>query len=310
MLAMDRTRFRIGDWVFDPATGDLLEGGPGRRLEPQPARVLAMLADHAGELTTRDALRESLWADTNVDFDQGLNYCIRQIRSALGDSAEAPRYIETLPRRGYRLVAPVERLAPAPPPPPDRSAIRFGIPLAFVLGAITLFWFGPAGRVAERRAEQDRAREEATNRLASPAGRAAGIVLAERPLRLAVLALESPEDPELATRLERLLGDLVVDFTAIGADDLGVVGPVTTGAWVDSARPQTEIGAELGVDYVLSASARRGDEGTFVQLIRIPDGAHLFATRFPAGTDLEAIRGTVTEGALTAIEQDAERPLR
>ena len=307
---MDRKRFRVGDWVFDPATGDLLEGGPGRRLEPRPAKVLAMLADSAGELVTREQLRDRLWGDTSVDFDQGLDYCIRHILSALGDDAAEPHYIETLPQRGYRLIAGVERLAPAPPPVPDRSGRRMAISLAFVLGAITIFWFGPAGRVADRRAEQDRAREEAVNKLASPAGRAAGVVLAERPLRVAVVALEAPGDAELTERLQRLLDGLVIDFTAVDATQLGVVGPVTSGDFVDSTRPQTEIGAGLGVDYMLSARLRAGEDGAFIQLIRIPDGDPLFATRFPADTDIDAIRNTVAAGALTAIEQDSERALR
>jgi TolB-like protein len=215
-----------------------------------------------------------------------------------------------LPRRGYRLIADIEPLGPAPPAPPDRSMARLALSLVVVLGSIAIFWFGPASRVAERRAEQDRAREEAANRLASPAGRAAGVIIAERPLRVAVLALEMPDDSARGSRLQRLLEDLVVDFTDVGSDDLGVVGPVTTGAWVDSGRPQSEIGAELGVDYVLSASVSGGEQGTFAQLIRIPDGARLFATRFPEGTDLEAIRTTVASGTLTAIEQDSERPLR
>jgi len=302
-----RTRFRIGAWVFDPATGDLIEGGPGRRLAPPEARLLTLLADAAGEWLAGDRLRDALGEHTPADLDHG----IRQLRLALGDDPAAPTCVESQPERGYRLIAEVEPLGPAPAPAPDRSAKRLAVSLAVVVGAITLFWFGPASRVAERRAEQDRAREEATNRLASPAGRAAGVVLTERPLRLAVVAIALPEDAQLARRLTLLLDGLASDFTAIDADRLGIVGPVTSGTFVDSARPPAEIGAALGADYVLSAGIRAGgEEGAFAQLIRVAGGDPLFVTRFPADTDVEAIRGTVAAGVLAAIEQASEQSLR
>ncbi len=78
------------------------------RLQPQPARVLAILVTHAGDVVTRDTLRQEVWSDgTFVDFERGLNFCVAQIRSALGDAADSPRFIETLPRRGYRFIAPI-----------------------------------------------------------------------------------------------------------------------------------------------------------------------------------------------------------
>jgi TolB-like protein/Flp pilus assembly protein TadD len=111
-------RLRIGPVVFDPETGELRGEGTASRLPPQPARVLALLARRAGEIVTREELRRLLWGDdTFVDFEQGLNFCVRRIRSALGDEAERPAYIETLPRRGYRLIAPVEEVAATGMPP-------------------------------------------------------------------------------------------------------------------------------------------------------------------------------------------------
>ncbi len=101
-------RYRFAEYEFDATTGELAGPGGHRRLEPQPARVLAQLLGRAGELVTREDLRREVWPDTHVDFDQGLNYCIRQIRNALGEAADSPEYLETLPRRGYRFIAPVE----------------------------------------------------------------------------------------------------------------------------------------------------------------------------------------------------------
>ncbi len=107
-------RARFGLFEFDAAAGELTREGVPVRLQPQPARVLAILVAHAGEVVTRDTLRQEVWNDgTFVDFERGLNFCIAQIRSAVGDSADSPRFIETLPRRGYRFIAPVERLGPA-----------------------------------------------------------------------------------------------------------------------------------------------------------------------------------------------------
>jgi eukaryotic-like serine/threonine-protein kinase len=110
---------RFGMFELDLRTGELRKGGLLVKLQQQPFKVLSLLAGQAGELVTRDDLRREVWGgDTYVDFDQGLNFCIKQIRSALGDQADAPRYIETLPRRGYRFIAPIEAVAVEPPPEP------------------------------------------------------------------------------------------------------------------------------------------------------------------------------------------------
>jgi Tfp pilus assembly protein PilF/DNA-binding winged helix-turn-helix (wHTH) protein len=88
-----------------------MRGGQVIKLAPQPFRILALLIDQAGTLVTRAALRETVWGtETVVDFEHGLNTCIRQIRHALGDDAEVPRFIETVPRLGYRFIAPVTSL--------------------------------------------------------------------------------------------------------------------------------------------------------------------------------------------------------
>lgn len=104
-------RAQFGPFVFDPASGELWRDAVPVRLQPQPGRVLAILVERAGTLVSRDELQQQIWSDgTSVDFERGLNFCIAQLRSALGDSADAPRYIETAPKRGYRFVAPVTPL--------------------------------------------------------------------------------------------------------------------------------------------------------------------------------------------------------
>src|SRR5918994_111798 len=101
-------RCRFGLFEFDFRTGELRREGQIIKLSPQPSRVLALLLARPGELVLREDLRKALWGeDTFVDFERGLNFCILQVRAALGDSAENPRFVQTVPRKGYRFIAPV-----------------------------------------------------------------------------------------------------------------------------------------------------------------------------------------------------------
>jgi DNA-binding winged helix-turn-helix (wHTH) protein len=104
-------RFRFGGFELDPETCELWREGRPVPIQQQPARVLALLIDRPGALVTREEIRQYLWgASTFVEYDESLNYCIRQIRLALDDAARAPRFVETLPKRGYRFIAPVTRV--------------------------------------------------------------------------------------------------------------------------------------------------------------------------------------------------------
>src|ERR1700736_2399476 len=116
-------RIRFEGFEADLHTEELSNSGRRVRLPQQSFRVLAMLLERAGQLVTREELRARLWpAGTLVEYDQGLNVAVNRLREALGDSAEAPRFIETLPKRGYRFIAAVEPPAlPSPPLAPDRS---------------------------------------------------------------------------------------------------------------------------------------------------------------------------------------------
>jgi cholera toxin transcriptional activator len=99
---------RFGVFELDRAAGELRKNGARVRLQEQPFQVLAALLENAGQVVTRDDLRQKIWpADTFVDFDHSLNTAVNKIREALGDSASSPRFVETLARRGYRFIAPV-----------------------------------------------------------------------------------------------------------------------------------------------------------------------------------------------------------
>ena len=114
--------YSFGTFAFDSGSLELTREGRRVHLEPQPARALARLLAGAGEPVTRDELRDAIWGtDTHVDYDRGLAYCLGQIRAALGDRGENPRFVQTLPKRGFRFVAPVSAspfAAPAPAPAP------------------------------------------------------------------------------------------------------------------------------------------------------------------------------------------------
>ena len=121
-----RKTIRFGVFEVDLAAGELRKNGNRIRLQEQPFQILVCLLDRAGEVITREDLRQKLWpADTFVDFDHSLNTAINKLREALGDSASSPRYVETLARRGYRFLAPVEgtNLKPQDSPPALTPAV-------------------------------------------------------------------------------------------------------------------------------------------------------------------------------------------
>ena len=112
-------KLRFGVFAFDPQARELFKSGTRLKVQAQPLEILETLLTPPGEIVSREQLQQRLWPDgTFVDFEQSLNKAVNKLREALGDSADAPVYIETLPRRGYRFVAPVTRDTVAPPGPP------------------------------------------------------------------------------------------------------------------------------------------------------------------------------------------------
>ena len=148
--------YRFGVYEFDDESGELRKNGRAVAIEPQPAKALALLlaravdrggarADDRGgvradDIVSREELRDAVWgADTHVDFDRGLAYCISQVRAALGDSGDNPRFVQTIPRRGFKFVAPVSAPEPAASPASAAGAKTFNawvtIPLTLAMAA-------------------------------------------------------------------------------------------------------------------------------------------------------------------------------
>lgn len=153
--------YRFGGFVLDRRTGELRRETRRIPLQEKPRLLLQALLERPGELVTRDELRERLWPGVHVDFDRGLGNAVQKVREALGDSAEHPAMVETLPRRGYRLLVSVDRV-PAPvgavPPslPPQkldgRAAVPAGATIVALVLSLTLAWSRPhpaAGRDPE-----------------------------------------------------------------------------------------------------------------------------------------------------------------
>ena len=265
-------RLRFGLFEFDAAAGLLSREGVPVRLQPQPARVLAILLAHAGEVVTRDDLRQQVWNDgTFVDFERGLNFCIAQIRTALGDAADSPRFIETLPRRGYRFIAPVRgepRSEPALPPSesgrqagalePPRSANRRRFTIAALVGLALV-----------------------TGALVGGAWRAAP---GDRRLRVAVVPFDNETGMEDFDRIAQGVADATVArlSTPERVAALSVIGNAAALFQPRAFRDLQRIGGELHADYIVLAQMKRDATGVrlIVHLIRVSDQSHLWARTY------------------------------
>src|SRR5262245_26116092 len=114
---------RFGSFELDVRSRELRKGRTSIRLQEQPFEILCMMLERPGHVVTRDELRKRLWPEgTFVDFEHSLNAAVKRLRAALGDEAENPRFVETLPRRGYRFIARVEASEPWPSRTPDASS--------------------------------------------------------------------------------------------------------------------------------------------------------------------------------------------
>jgi TolB-like protein/DNA-binding winged helix-turn-helix (wHTH) protein len=261
---------RFSVFELDLLTLELRRSGRLVRLQQQPAKVLALLARRRGELVTRDEIRCEVWAaDTFVDFEQGLNFCVRQIRAALGDNAEAPRFVETLPRRGYRFIAPVEALgepedvprgvAAAPPRRPARWVP--GAALALLAASGVALW------------------------LTRPTGRTPAAERAARSV-LVVLPFENLSGEAADAYLaDGLTEETITQLARAAPERLGVIARTTSMRLRGARRSVHEIGRELGADYVLEGSVRRSGERLRVtaQLVRVEDELHLWAQSYDRG---------------------------
>ncbi len=271
---------RFGVFELDAITGELRKSGRTVHLRPQAAKVLLLLVSRASQLVTREEIHETIWGnETFVDFEHGLNLCIREVRAALDDDADTPRYVQTLPKRGYRFIAPVNGTQGDVPSPAgtgqptqlqalkQRSGVKQPLirrwwPVAtfgLVVLAIAVAWL-IAGRLRERVAAKN------------PSGRIESV---------AVLPLENlSRDPEQEYFADGMTDALITDLAKIHA--LRVISRNSIMQYKGNRKPMPQIARELNVDAVVEGTVMRsGDQVRITaQLIDAPKDRHLWAETY------------------------------
>jgi|SRR5579863_4243081 len=254
-----RAVIRFGLFEVDLRAGELRRSGLKIRLQQQPFRVLALLLEHSGEVVTREELRQAIWpGDEFVDFDEGLNAAIYRLRNVLGDSSENPRFLETLPRRGYRFIASVEEIAPRATRVPNRLRLLAGGVLAAEVLAL-LFGLNLGGL-------RDRLFRRSTEK---------------RIRSLAVLPLENLSgDPSQEYFVDSMTEALTTDLGKIGT--LRVISRTSAMHYKGTHKALPEIARELNVDAVLEGGVwKSGDQVRITaQLIEAATDRHLWAETY------------------------------
>ncbi len=280
-----RFRFaRFDRFSFNLDTHDLTRNGRPVSIPPQPARVLAMLLERAGALVTRDELRAALWPDRVVDFEKGLNTAVRQVRDALGESAGDTRFVETLPRRGYRFIADVSMYEDVPGPPLVSTSAHEGDPeeaeVASAPGNGTMATEGPRRSTG---ASRRRGRRGAVLALAGLAALAAiGLTLttvARRgaaPARVVVLPFANLTADEGMDHVSNALSEeLRTHLSGISGGTIAVYARTTSERYGDNTGGQPE--RDLPLDYVLEGSILEGgssdDGGDLRVVVRLVDAS-------------------------------------
>jgi TolB-like protein/DNA-binding winged helix-turn-helix (wHTH) protein len=269
---------RFGDFELDVRSGELTRNGNERVFLPhQPFRLLITLLRRPGELVTRDELRVELWADdTYVDFEHSLNTAVRRLRDALGDSAAAPRFIETLPRRGYRFIARVERNVPFP----------FAIPLP-APGEV------PASPAANHESARSQRSGNSMVRRAGTMLAAGGLLLvaaigarwmAPPPRDAPVIAVlpfgNLSAEPDSEYFVDGLTDEIIRNLSVI--DGLEVRSRTSSFAFKNKPRATRDVGEALQATLVLEGSVLRERDRVRItaQLVRAADDVPLWSGRF------------------------------
>ena len=272
-------RFKFGVFEADLRTGELTKLGKRVRLQEQPFQLLVMLLEKHGELVIREELRERLWPETIVDFDHGLNKAISKVRDALGDSAENPRFIETVASRGYRFLA-------------DVAVVQGGQPQT-AAGDLA------AGREAPRLAQPPDAGTSARSPTHALGWKLSGVVTA---LALAVFLSwffyswrhqRSTIHSLAVLPLENLSNDASQDYFADGMTDelithlgqisaIRVISRTSAMTYKNARKPLAEIARELNVDAVVEGSVLHSGERVRIaaQLIEVPADKQIWAESY------------------------------
>ena len=287
---------RFDNFELDVRAGELRKRGVRLRLQGQPLQVLAALLGRAGDVVTREELRAQIWtADTFVDFDHSLHNAIARLREVLGDSAETPRYIETLPRRGYRFIAPVEGVEIQTPtrsaPPEQPSELPSGLmrtkSRTFLAGSVftllvagSVFWLARPG--------------------------AHGTNAAPRLNSIAVLPLENLSgNPSEEFFADGMTDQLITDLAEIGS--LRVISRTSVMPYKGTKKGLPEIARELNVQAIVEGSVVRSGQRVRVtaQLIQASTDQHLWAKTYDGDLgDVLKLQGEVADAIAQQVRAE------
>ena len=255
----DTSLYRFGTFVLDPASAELRCNGNTTRLQPQPLQILLTLLEHPGEVVTRDQFRTLLWAqDTYVEFDDGLNHAIRRLRGALHDTAQVPQFIETIPRRGYRLIAQVDIESSALSMRPDeksssqRTRLYRGLLAVAAFVALGIFSIALVHSRSTRRIES-----------------------------LAVLPLSNfSGDSQQEFFADGLTEEVTTELARINS--VRVISRTSAMRLKGAKLSLAQIGRELGVDAVVEGSVQSsgGRVRISAQLVHIESERHIWAETY------------------------------
>ena len=286
---------RFGAYEFDLRSGELRKHGIRIKLQEQPCQILAILLEHRGEMVTREQLQHRLWpSDTFVDFDHSLNTAVMRLREALSDSSENPRFIETLPRRGYRFVAPVEEktasvletpaastgdvvasqpapsndnsalqaLSPAPPLAAAKSSARVSRPVLAVLSVLVLVL---ATALAYRSYRKPSV-------VAPPTGQMSSLV---------VLPFENlSADKDQAYFADGMTDELIAHLAKIRS--LRVISRTSSMEYKGTHKTLSQIARDLNVDSVVEGTVLRSGDRVRItaELVQVATDRHLWAETY------------------------------
>jgi DNA-binding winged helix-turn-helix (wHTH) protein/TolB-like protein len=271
---------RFGVFEFDSDDGELRKNGRAVALEPQPAKALALLLARGGDVVSREELRDAVWGtDTHVDFDRGLAYCISQVRTALGDSGDNPRFVQTIPRRGFKFIAPIA--TDAPQAPGSRPHVQTSRPAFWLAAAALAFAVGIAVMVAAQRSDSRRA-------------------------VIAVSVFDNETGQPEHDRAVAGMSDLVVErLTRLDPARIAVIGNAAVLRQPRNIRNLKAVANSLDADYILLGQLQGGEEGLrfITHFIRLNDEAHLKANRL-------AVTGPSLSGLENAVVEEFERAVR
>lgn len=288
------TPARFGPFELDPHSGELRKHGIRVRLAEQPFRLLAFLIERAGNVVTREELRQHLWPeDTFVDFDNGLNAAVNRVREALADSTKKPRYIETLPKRGYRFIASLEvDPAHAHTGAPEASSVMDS---NVKIVRRVILWAGASLGVAILAVLGIWARHAlAPTHAVESKGR---VMLAVLPF------VNLSGDPSQEYFSESLTEEMTTQLGGLDPERLGIIARTSALQYKGTHEDTRQIGRDLNVDYLLEGSVRRegGHVRVTAQLIQVRDQSHVWAADFDR--DLSDILALQSEVAGAIAEQ-------